>query len=84
MPQHERGSALVDEENDPDHLFDVVVNDEGQYSIWEAERAVPDGWQQVGVRGPKAACLAHIETVWTDMRPRSLREQQAGGPPAGP
>jgi MbtH protein len=27
----------------------------------------------VGVRGQKAECLAHIETVWTDMRPASLR-----------
>jgi MbtH protein len=26
------------------------------------------------MRGAKADCLAHIDRVWTDMRPRSLRE----------
>lgn len=59
--------------NDDDIEYTVVVNDEEQYSIWPTFRAVPAGWREVGVRGPKAACLAHIETVWTDMRPASLR-----------
>lgn len=54
--------------------FVVVMNDEEQYSIWPADRELPRGWSSVGVRGPKDECLAHIETVWTDMRPRSLRE----------
>ncbi|BAM88920.1 protein mbtH [Bradyrhizobium oligotrophicum S58] len=53
--------------------FIVVINDEEQYSIWSAERAVPDGWRSVGKRGTKAECLQHVEEVWTDMRPRSLR-----------
>lgn len=53
--------------------FDVVVNDEEQYSIWAAGRPVPAGWSTVGVRGTREHCLAHIEEVWTDMRPRSLR-----------
>ncbi|GGN99354.1 hypothetical protein GCM10010112_93100 [Actinoplanes lobatus] len=53
--------------------YDVVVNDEEQYSIWAAGRAVPAGWQTVGVRGSREECLEHIEGVWTDMRPKSLR-----------
>lgn len=53
----------------------VVVNHEEQYSIWPAERELPLGWQAEGFRGDKAACLAHIEEIWTDMRPRSLRER---------
>jgi MbtH protein len=39
---------------------------------------VPAGWREVGVSGPKAECLAHIETVWTDMRPASLRRHMDG------
>lgn len=54
--------------------YEVVVNGEDQYSIWPADRPLPAGWQAVGVRGLKSACLAHIETVWIDMRPRSLRQ----------
>lgn len=54
-------------------LFVVVVNDEGQYSIWPDKKTVPAGWQQVHEAATKEACLAHINTVWTDMRPASLR-----------
>ena len=53
--------------------YDVVVNDEEQYSIWAVGRAVPAGWHAVGVTGTKEKCLEHIEEVWTDMRPKSLR-----------
>jgi MbtH protein len=55
--------------------FAVVVNDEEQYSIWFADRQPPPGWSAVGQEGPKAECLAYIETVWTDMRPKSLRKR---------
>jgi MbtH protein len=51
----------------------VVVNDEEQYSIWFAGRDIPDGWRAEGKRGMKAECLAHIDEVWTDMRPLSIR-----------
>ncbi|WP_392894972.1 MbtH family protein [Streptomyces sp. LN699] len=58
--------------------FLVVANEEEQYSLWEADRPVPLGWHNQGVRGDKEECLAHIERVWTDMRPLSLRVSMAG------
>lgn len=61
-----------------DARYQVVVNDEEQYSIWPDGRDVPLGWRLVGVAGTKEACLAHIETVWTDMRPASLRRALDG------
>ena len=57
--------------------FLVVLNDEEQYSIWPADREAPAGWRPDGVVGSKEECLAHIDEVWTDMRPRSLREHMA-------
>lgn len=51
----------------------VVVNDEEQYSIWRSDRDLPAGWQPEGLVASKDECLDHIETVWTDMRPRSVR-----------
>ncbi|MFI6290880.1 MbtH family protein [Nonomuraea sp. NPDC050790] len=57
-----------------DGQYKVVVNDEEQYSIWFAERPLPQGWREAGFEGAKQSCLDHIEQVWTDMRPRSLRE----------
>lgn len=63
------------EEQDDTTLYKVVVNHEEQYSIWPANRENPLGWKDVGKSGLKAECLAHIENVWTDMRPLSLRKQ---------
>ncbi|WOI46181.1 MbtH family NRPS accessory protein [Acidovorax sp. BLS4] len=62
-----------------DETFIVLVNDEDQYSIWPHWKAIPSGWSAVpGVQGDKKAVLAHVEQVWTDMRPRSLREWMEG------
>lgn len=62
------------DDEDDQQLFDVVMNHEEQYSIWPADREIPNGWRAVGTQGPKKDCLAHIEKVWTDMRPLSLRK----------
>lgn len=53
----------------------AVKNDEEQYSIWPIDRDLPPGWHDAGKEGTKAEVLAWIDEVWTDMRPRSLREQ---------
>jgi len=65
-------------EDDDDRHYTVVVNDEEQYSIWPVGREVPAGWAEVGVSGTKAACLEHVNEVWTDMRPKSLRLRMGG------
>ena len=57
----------------------VVLNDEEQYSIWPEGREIPLGWRAEGTAGTKDECLAHIEKIWTDMRPKSLRERLAAG-----
>jgi MbtH protein len=57
--------------------YDVVVNDEEQYSIWPAGRELPEGWRTVGVSGRKDECLAHIREVWTDITPLSVRRRLA-------
>jgi MbtH protein len=56
----------------------VLINDEEQYSLWLADHDIPDGWRAVGKEGSKADCMAYVDEVWTDMRPRSLREQMDG------
>jgi MbtH protein len=55
--------------------YKVVVNDEGQYSIWAVDRPNPDGWRDAPKNGSKSECLAYIKEVWTDMRPLSLRNK---------
>jgi len=62
-------------ENEDTREFLVVYNDEEQYSIWLADRPLPSGWHEEGTRGSKDACLDHIEVIWTDMRPLSVRRR---------
>nr|AAG02368.1 MbtH-like protein [Streptomyces verticillus] len=64
--------------------YHVVVNDEEQYSIWLAEQEIPAGWRATGTSGTQEECLRHIDEVWTDMRPRSLREAMAAAEHAEP
>lgn len=60
-------------DDDDGRTYLVVTNQEEQYSIWPQSRPVPPGWRAEGTQGSKAECLAHIDEVWTDMRPLSLR-----------
>jgi len=61
--------------DDESGTFLVLINDEGQYSLWPHSIDAPQGWTQVGPTGPRAECLAYIEENWTDMRPLSLVRQ---------
>lgn len=65
------------EENAGEAGFLVVLNHEEQYSIWPADREPPPGWRREGMEGTREECLAHIDRVWTDMRPLSLRREMA-------
>ena len=66
--------------DDQDGRFLVLVNDEEQYSLWPTFAAVPAGWT-VTFGGPdgtdRDSALRHVDEIWTDMRPRSLREQMS-------
>lgn len=55
-----------------DQQFLVLVNDEGQYSLWPDFKTIPNGWIAVGPHGSRKECLEWIEANWTDMRPKSL------------
>jgi MbtH protein len=63
------------EEYADDTLYKVLVNQEEQYSIWPADRENALGWNDAGKTGTNEECLEYIKEVWTDMRPRSLREE---------
>ncbi|GAA4238439.1 MbtH family protein [Actinomadura meridiana] len=56
----------------PDASYLVLVNDEGQYSLWPRFAEVPAGWETAFGPDGRQSCLDHIERTWTDMRPNSL------------
>lgn len=58
-------------------MYEVVINHEEQYSLWPAEKTIPNGWRAAGKRDTQAACLEFIRENWTDMTPLSVRQQSA-------
>lgn len=63
-------------EKEATEIYTVVINHEEQYSIWSQTWGnIPYGWREAGKTGTKEACLNHIQEVWTDMRPLSLRKK---------
>ncbi|MEU5053758.1 MbtH family protein [Streptomyces sp. NPDC021096] len=66
--------------DDPDGRFFVLVNDEGQHSLWPSFVQVPDGWRIALEETSRQACVDYIEENWDDMRPNSLKlESETAG-----
>ncbi|WP_018681937.1 MbtH family protein [Actinokineospora enzanensis] len=63
--------------DDPDGRFLVLVNAEGQHSLWPAFTEVPGGWTVAHGEDTRQACLDYVNENWTDMRPTSLVESMA-------
>lgn len=66
--------------DDANGSFYVLVNDEDQYSLWPTFAPVPAGWTVTfgeGEGASRPACLEYVDQHWTDLRPRSLRENMS-------
>jgi len=66
---------MVNPFEDDNQEFCVLINDEGQYSLWPTFKKIPKGWTAVGPQGARKDCVAYIQANWTDLRPRSLIKQ---------
>ncbi|MFC7908985.1 MbtH family protein [Streptomyces sp. JHA19] len=62
--------------DDDEGRFLVLVNDEGQHSLWPSFAEVPGGWTVVFGEDSRQACLDYVDAHWTDLRPRSLARTQ--------
>ena len=58
--------------DDENGSFFVLVNREGQHSLWPISLQVPSGWTVAFEADTRRACLDYVEQHWTDMRPKSL------------
>lgn len=68
--------------DDESGSFYVLRNTQEQYSLWPVFAAIPDGWTSEFGPATRAEALNHIESVWTDLRPLSVRTAAAAGPDA--
>lgn len=63
--------------DDADARFHVLVNAEGQHSLWPVFAEVPVGWTMVLKDSSREDALAYVNAHWTDMRPASLKNGTA-------
>ena len=70
---------MADPFENEDASYLVLVNHEGQHSLWPEAIDVPSGWQVVFGAARRQECLDYVEANWSDIRPRSLTAQ-AGTP----
>ncbi|MEU7631610.1 MbtH family NRPS accessory protein [Nocardia sp. NPDC049220] len=54
--------------------FYVLINAEGEHSLWPVFVAVPDGWTIAFGAAHRKSCLRYAQTHWVDPRPVSLIE----------
>lgn len=54
----------------------VVVNSVGQYAVWPAKKAVPEGWSEVEVCASEDAALARVEELWGEDGPMNTPNQR--------
>jgi MbtH protein len=64
---------------DPDAEFLVLINAEGQHSLWPVFAKLPAGWTAAHGPASHQGCLDYVESSWMDMRPKSLVERMAEG-----
>lgn len=56
----------------PDIEFSVLVNAEGQHSLWPSFAGLPDGWTPAYGPADRRSCIDYVNAQWTDLRPRSV------------
>ena len=61
--------------DDQESQFLVLTNSEQQYSLWPVFASIPSGWNKTFGPDIKGACAQFIEENWSDMRPKSLRDE---------
>jgi MbtH protein len=69
---------------DENGVYHVLINDEGQHSLWPSFVEVPSGWTIIHKSETRAACLEFINKNWTDMRPKSLIAAMEGSTEGDP
>jgi MbtH protein len=57
--------------DDQGAAFVVLINDQGQHSLWPAATEIPAGWSIAYQPNGRQACIDYVDKSWTDMRPRT-------------
>jgi amino acid adenylation domain-containing protein/thioester reductase-like protein len=56
----------------------VVINDQRQHALWQAELELPAGWRRTSAVMSASECLAAVARSWPDVTPASVRADASG------
>jgi nonribosomal peptide synthetase DhbF len=59
---------------DTNDSFHVLINEEGQYSIWPQSVEVPNGWKML-LTGARHECVDYVNEIWRDLRPHDVQKK---------
>ena len=76
-------AAVSDPGKTTRNAFAVVVNDQGQHALWQAELELPAGWRRQSAAMSRQACLDAIAAAWRDIAPASVRTATGTAPSSG-
>ncbi|MFI1370235.1 MbtH family protein [Streptomyces griseochromogenes] len=62
---------------DVNSTYFVLVNAEGQHSLWPSAVKIPVGWAAEYGAAARKECIEYIDANWKDLRPQSLRDAMA-------
>ncbi|MGJ5180019.1 MbtH family protein [Bradyrhizobium oligotrophicum] len=62
--------------DDQSGAFVVLINDQGQHSLWPAALETPAGWSAVHAQSSRQACVEYIDANWTDMLPQARADSR--------
>ncbi|MGG0663251.1 MbtH family protein [Viridibacillus arvi] len=54
-------------------IYNVLINEEGQHSLWPSFLVIPEGWSIIYWEESRQDCLEYIDKNWTDLQPKSLK-----------
>ncbi|QOV11496.1 MbtH family protein [Viridibacillus arvi] len=54
-------------------IYNVLINEEGQHSLWPSFLVIPEGWSVIYSEESRQDCLEYINKNWTDLQPKSLK-----------
>ena len=55
--------------DDQGGTFVVLINHQGEHSLWPAAAEIPAGWSTAFEQNRREACIEYINQNWMDMRP---------------
>jgi MbtH protein len=60
---------VADSKNTQATVYEIIVNDEHQYTVWPTRGPLPKGWRHIGKSGTRAELEAFLKEMFVETRP---------------